>query len=215
MLRLFNFAYLIKFKAFLTTSILLLTNWGLKWYDNDSSFMVYLIVHFKQIPYSAFTTHLFFLQYKQTSRERHKSAPYLRLKVPKVLQTFEIFHCTQKPKSWTELARLRPLATEGTLWDFWTFLSQNIKKIERVTIWCLWKFFFLFEHRKKTERGPLDLARYCLLRGKKEKPFWFDSLGQMIQFDTIKFVRSFRNYFGETKPSELSSNNENFLNYGT
>ena len=32
---------------------------------------------------------------------------------------------------------------------------------------------------------------------KEEKPFWFSSLGQMIQFGTIKFRRTFKNYFGQ------------------
>ena len=43
---------------------------------------------------------------------------------------------------------------------------------------------------KKTERVPFSLTRYCMLRGKK--PFWFSSLGQMVQLDTIKFRRTFR-----------------------
>ena len=31
-----------------------------------------------------------------------------------------------------------------------------------------------------------------MLRGKKEKPFWFSSLGEMIQFGTIKFRKTLR-----------------------
>ena len=30
-----------------------------------------------------------------------------------------------------------------------------------------------------------------------EKPFWFSSLGQIIQFGAIKFRRTFKNYFGQ------------------
>ena len=33
--------------------------------------------------------------------------------------------------------------------------------------------------------------------GKQEKPFWFSSLGQMIQFGAIIFCRTFKNYFGQ------------------
>ena len=33
--------------------------------------------------------------------------------------------------------------------------------------------------------------------GKDGKPFWLSSLGQMIQFGTIKFRRTFKNYFGQ------------------
>ena len=50
---------------------------------------------------------------------------------------------------------------------------------------------------KKLEGGPFGLTQYCMLREKKEKPFWFSSLGQMVQFDTIKFRRTFKNYFGQ------------------
>ena len=35
---------------------------------------------------------------------------------------------------------------------------------------------------EKLRGGPFSLARYCMLRGKKEKPFWFSSLGQRVQF---------------------------------
>ena len=37
-----------------------------------------------------------------------------------------------------------------------------------------------------------------MLRGKKEeKPFWFISQRQMIQFGSIRFRRTSRNYFGQ------------------
>ena len=32
--------------------------------------------------------------------------------------------------------------------------------------------------------------------GEQEKPFWSSSLGQMVQFDTIIFGITFKNYFG-------------------
>ena len=32
---------------------------------------------------------------------------------------------------------------------------------------------------------------------KKEKPFWFSSLGQIVQFGTLKLRRTSRNYFGQ------------------
>ena len=51
---------------------------------------------------------------------------------------------------------------------------------------------------KKTERGdplvPLGIVCYA---EKEEKPFWFSLLGQMNQFGTIKFRRTFKNYFGQ------------------
>ena len=60
---------------------------------------------------------------------------------------------------------------------------------------------FFFEKKsntaEKTERGPFSLYRYGMLRGKRGKTFWFSSLDQMIQFGTIKFCRTFKNYFGQ------------------
>ena len=75
----------------------------------------------------------------------------------------------------------------GTLWDFSTsILPQNIKKLKG-TLWGK-----IFE--KKSH--PLVSPGF-VLRGKRGKPFWFSSLGQMIQFGTMKFRRTFRNYFGQ------------------
>ena len=51
--------------------------------------------------------------------------------------------------------------------------------------------------KKKQKRGPFSLSRYCMLRGKRGKPFWFSSLGQMVQFGTIKLRRTFKNNFGQ------------------
>ena len=62
----------------------------------------------------------------------------------------------------------------GTLWDFSTFLSQNINKIERGPF----EVIKIFSKKsptmpKKTGRGagPFSLARYCMLRGKKKNLF--------------------------------------------
>ena len=51
--------------------------------------------------------------------------------------------------------------------------------------------------KKKLKGGFFGLARYGMLRGKQVKPFWSSSLGQMVQFDTIIFCRTFKNYFGQ------------------
>ena len=74
-----------------------------------------------------------------------------------------------------------------TLWDFSTsILSQNSKKLKG----ALWVFFQKnLPIPKKLKGGPpFSLARYYMLRGKKRKPIWFSFLGQMVQFDTIKFL---------------------------
>ena len=51
---------------------------------------------------------------------------------------------------------------------------------------------------KKTERGdPLVSPGMVCYAGKQEKPFWFSSLGQMVQFGAIIFCRTLKNYFGQ------------------
>ena len=51
---------------------------------------------------------------------------------------------------------------------------------------------------EKTVRwGPFSLARYCMLRLKNEQLFWLSSMGQMVQFDTLKFRRTLYFYFGQ------------------
>ena len=93
-----------------------------------------------------------------------------------------------------------PKKTErGGLWDFSTsILSQNIKK-------CRGEPFgenFFFEKKvsqcRKNEREDLlvspGMVRYA---EKQEKPFWFSSLGQIVQFGAIIFCRTFKNYFGQ------------------
>ena len=81
-----------------------------------------------------------------------------------------LFYSTRKPKSWTELARQGPARI---------FQHPFCRKIS------------------KKWRGPFCLARYCMLRWKKEQLLYFCSLCQMIQFDTLKFRRTLLNYFGQ------------------
>ena len=63
----------------------------------------------------------------------------------------------------------------------------------------LGKFFFhekSLTKPKKLKGGPLVSPGIVCYAEKEEKHFWFSSLGQMIQFGTIKFRRTF-NYFGQ------------------
>ena len=48
---------------------------------------------------------------------------------------------------------------------------------------------------KKMKGEPFGLTRYGMLRGKTGKPFWFSSLGQMVQFGAIIFCRTFVELF--------------------
>ena len=51
---------------------------------------------------------------------------------------------------------------------------------------------------KKIEKGDSLVAPGMICyAGEQEKTFWFSSPGQMEQFDTIVFCRTFKNYFGQ------------------
>ena len=58
---------------------------------------------------------------------------------------------------------------------------------------------------KKIERGPLVSSGFVCYAKKKEEMLWFSSLCQMIQFGTIKFQRTFKNYFGQLLRIEKKS----------
>ena len=101
----------------------------------------------------------------------------------------KISHCRKKLKG-------------GTLWDFPTsIVSQNIKKCRRDPLGK--------KLRKKSEKKCLAVPK-IIERGdslvspglicyaeKQVKPFWFSSLGQIVQFGAIIFCRTFKNYFGQ------------------
>ena len=87
----------------------------------------------------------------------------------------------------------------GTLWDFPTsILTQNSKKIEGGPFGEK-----IFRNKslavpKKIESGdPLVSPGMVCYEEKQEEPFWFSSLGQMVQFGAIIFCRTFKNYFGQ------------------
>ena len=51
---------------------------------------------------------------------------------------------------------------------------------------------------RKNERGdPLVSPGMVCYAEKQEKPFWFSSLGQIVQFGAIIFCRTLKNYFGQ------------------
>ena len=61
----------------------------------------------------------------------------------------------------------------------------------------LGKIFFLKKSHsaEKNERGDLLVSPGMVYYA--EKPFWFSSLGQIVQFGAIIFCRTFKNYFGQ------------------
>ena len=82
--------------------------------------------------------------------------------------------------------------TERGLWDFSSsILTQNLKQLRGP----FGEFFSKVSIPKKTKGALVSrhfVTRGILLRGKR-KPFWLSSLGQMIQFGTIKFRITFLN----------------------
>ena len=51
---------------------------------------------------------------------------------------------------------------------------------------------------KKIERVDSLVSPGMVCYAEKQvKPFWFSSLDQIVQFDTIIFCRTFKNYFGQ------------------
>ena len=91
-----------------------------------------------------------------------------------------LFYSTGKTQSWTELASAGPWrAKRGTLSEFSTILSQNVKKIAGDPLNSL-NFFRKASQCRNLEEGPFSLARYCMLRGKRKNLF---GSGQMLQFD--------------------------------
>ena len=103
-----------------------------------------------------------------TSRERHKSAPYLRLKNSKRTSKCKVFlYSTRKTQK---------LNRSGSLLGIFFFQKKP-------------------HNAEKTESGdPLVSPGTVCYAEKQEKPFWFSSLAQMVQFGTIKFCRTFKNY---------------------
>ena len=71
------------------------------------------------------------------------------------------------------------------------------QKNEGRTLWV--KFFLekVSQCRKKIERGDPLVSPMVCYAGKQEKPFWFSSLDQIVQFGAIIFCRAFKNYFGQ------------------
>ena len=91
-------------------------------------------------------------------------------------------------KGWTE--RADPLEVFNI-----HFVAKH-QKIKGGTLWE--KIFFRKKshNAEKTERGdPLVSPGMVCYAEKQEKPFWFSSLGQIVQFGAIIFCRTFVELF--------------------
>ena len=85
----------------------------------------------------------------------------------------------------------------GSLWDFPTsILSQNSKKIEGGPFEEKSFPEKKFRSAEKNWKGNLLVSPGMVCyAGKQEKPFWFSSLDQMVQFGAIIFCRTFVDLF--------------------
>ena len=96
-------------------------------------------------------------------------------------------------KLFLKVSQCRKKLKGGTLYDFSTsILSQNSEKSEMGTLWGYIFFSKKCPKMPKKLKDPLVLPVIVCFAEKKEKPFWFSSLGQQVHFcDTLKFCRVF------------------------
>ena len=118
----------------------------------------------------------------ETSRERHNSAPYLRLKNSKRTSKCQVFFYS----AWKKRRLDRIGALKGvTFSKLLTSILQNTKQREKG---LFGKNFRNKPHNAENwKRGHLVSPGIVCHEGKKEKRFWLRSLCLMVQFDTIKF----------------------------
>ena len=88
-----------------------------------------------------------------------------------------------------KISQCRKTGKGDTLGFFNIHSVARHQKIEGGTLGG--NFFSKKTMPKNTERGdPLVSSGMVCYAEKEENPFWFSSLGQMIQFRTIKFCRT-------------------------
>ena len=164
---------------------------------------------------------------KSTSREWHKSEPYLRLKNKRTWKCKKEYQTNKKSIKLTKNPNDGADPPGGSLAIFnihccktsnnWRVkkLKKKIRKSQcrknKVAVgifqhpFCRktknWRGTLWGKSRKvsmpKKTRGTLVSPGMVCYAEKEEEPFWFSSLGQMSQFETIKLCRTFKNYFGQ------------------
>ena len=113
-----------------------------------------------------------------------------------IIRIYETFDYTiTKPKKTQKLDQTGTLKG-GPFWNFQYFCRKTSKKLKGDPLRTL-KNFRKSHNAEKTEMGTLWSRLVLYVTRKKGESFWFSSLGQIVQFDTIKFGRTFKNYFGQ------------------
>ena len=111
---------------------------------------------------------------RQISRERYKSAPYLRLKNSKKTSKCQIFSFTvpKKAKSWTEFVHRRPASADpwrATRGDFFGFFTISVAKHQKIEGGPFGFFSEVSQCRKKLKGGILwDVSTSILSRNIKK-----------------------------------------------
>ena len=101
-----------------------------------------------------------------------------------------------------------PKKTEGgILWDFSTsILSQNSKKNEGGLFGVNFFFKKNVQNAEKTQRwDPLVSPGFVCYAEKKEKPFWFSSLGHQVQWKTLRKSHDYSRLFSQELTKENQS----------
>ena len=124
---------------------------------------------------------------------RHIQGSKIAKRLPSVnLQYSKI----EKAKKMDRQARRGPLALpKGDTSE----IVNNFVAVEGGTLWRKNKFSKKKSHNAENLKGGTLWSRpvWYVTRKTGKKHFWFSSLGQMVQFDTIIFCRTFKNYFGQ------------------
>ena len=134
----------------------------------------------------------------KTSRDRPKSAPYPRFKNSKKTSQCQVFSFTVLENR-NNFGKFSKEITYSKKWTEWRAKVSQCRKTERGD--PLGEKIFRIKSLavpKKIGRGdPLVSPGMVCYAEKQEKPFWFSSLGQIVQFSAIIFCRTFKYYFGQ------------------
>ena len=153
----------------------------------------------------------------RTSRDRPKSAPYLRLKNSKRTSKCQVFFYSTRKSKKNYILKNGPIGAPGPASASpWRAKVSQCRKTERADPLRVFNIHSVAKHqkmqggfgekiqkknvsqcRKKLKGGTLWSRPVWCYAEKQVKPFWFSSLGQIVQFGAIIFCITFKNYFGQ------------------
>ena len=119
------------------------------------------------------------------------------------LSGFFSIHCCQisknkgRPFGFKEISKKILNAKKLKGGPFGFFNIYAVAKHRKNWSGTLWRRKISKKVNAEKRGDPLVSPGIVCYAEKEGKPFWFTSLGQMIQFGTIKFRGTFKNYFGQ------------------